>query len=106
MAFCTQCTKEMGQTDVVCPHCGYDYATHESEMPESVGLAYSGLADLALIIGQVMTAISCIITLIYGVIFLLSFHFLLALGAVIGFFLSLANFVVFVRIRDMKDNRT
>ena len=106
MAFCPQCRKEMGQMDAVCPHCGYDFPTQEPEAPEPSGIAYSGLADIALIIGEIAATLGAIMALFYVVMLLLGLHILHALVAVIGFFVSLANFVVFVRIRDMGRNRT
>lgn len=106
MAFCPQCTKEMGMTAVVCPHCGYDFPTQPCAVPERSGIAYSGLADVALIVGQFAAAFGAVIALVYVAVLLLSLHFLHAVIAAIGFLLSLASFVVFVRISDMNDNRT
>ena len=106
MAFCPQCKKEMGQTETICPHCGYDFPIVEPEPPEPSGMAYSNLAEIALVVGEVAAIIGAIASLSYAAILLLSLDIISGLIAVIGGLLSVANFVVFARIRDMGATRT
>jgi hypothetical protein len=59
----------MGQTDTVCPHCGYDFPSHrvsrrDREREQRTGFAYSGIATLALIVGQAVAAVGCLIAVV------------------------------------------
>jgi hypothetical protein len=63
------------------------------------GIAYTSFADFALLIGQGCALLGCVVAIIYGVLCLMAES---SIGAVLlapmSFFLSLANFVVFVRV--------
>src|SRR5947209_3580741 len=60
MAFCPRCRRDMGQTDTVCPHCGYDFPDLPAGSRQRPGLAYSGLATLSLIVGQTIAGLGCL----------------------------------------------
>jgi hypothetical protein len=102
MAYCPKCNGEMGQQDLVCPHCGYDFPPEPERMPERTGIAYSAWADVALHVGGVVTAIVCVFTAFGSVVALFSGEF--AKGLIAGpiiFFLSLAMLVVFIRVQRL-----
>lgn len=63
------------------------------------GIAYSSVADIALIIGQGCALIGCVCAIIFGIQCLRADNWIGALLlAPLSFFLSLANFVVFARV--------
>jgi hypothetical protein len=101
MAFCPKCKGTMSAMDIECPQCGY-VTPGTDPIPKKSGIAYSSLADIALIGSTIAAAFSCLITIYYSVIMLLSgnlFH-----GFVLGpsaFFLELGMVVVFLRIQDV-----
>jgi len=105
MAKCTKCGGEMGKLERVCPHCGYDWLwTPKDEEPK--GLVYSTLADVALLIGQVVAALACVMGLIGCVVSLLSGKWLDALiRGPIAVLLLFAMFVVFGRALDRNNHR-
>ena len=97
MAYCPKCRREMMQKEEVCPYCGFDFL---SENPRDVrtGLAYTTLADIALMIGSTVAAICCLGMILYSVGSLIQGRILEGLvGGPIGFFCSLAILVVFLR---------
>ena len=101
MAYCPECSGEIGAYDAKCSHCGYDFPIMEhSEEPE--GLAYSNLGDLALIIGQIAAALGCVLSVIIGFFMLFMGNFFAGfIICPLSFFLQLAQFVVFVRVQNM-----
>ena len=105
MANCPQCKGEMGVMEPVCPHCGYDFPLNAKELsverPRS-GLAYSGLADVALAISSILTALGAILALGSAILALGTGNWIIAAGRAIAFFWMLAFFVVFERVSDMK----
>jgi len=102
MAFCPKCSKEMGATEKVCPHCGYDFTPCADERRRRTGIEYSFLADIALIVGGIVAAFSCIGSIIYSIlmVFALNFWQAFVIGPII-FFLNLAMLVVFLRIQKI-----
>lgn len=63
------------------------------------GIAYSSFADFALLIGQGCALLGCVAAIIYGILCLMADNRIGAgLLAPLSFFLSLANFVVFLRV--------
>jgi len=101
MAFCPDCKGLMGQTDTVCPHCGHDFPGDEGDVTGR-GLAYSALATIALIIGQIVAGFGCLLSAI-GAIVSLSRGDLVAglIRGPITFFVLLALLVVFVRVQKL-----
>lgn len=108
MATCPNCGGQMSVSQIVCPHCGYDFPlqarTGTTQTAQKKGIAYSPLADFALAIGMLFTALGAIVSLIGIVVLTLSGHYATGLiQAPISFFMSLALFVVFQRVADMDD---
>jgi hypothetical protein len=62
MAFCPKCRAAMGPTDAVCPACGYDFPPDAGSHRR--GLAYSGLADVALVVATLVAALGSIAALV------------------------------------------
>jgi hypothetical protein len=108
----------MGQTDVICPNCGHDFRDWPpsssppssassyraaSRPVERTGLAYSNVARLALIVGQVMSGLGCIVAVIGCVVSLVNGQWLAALvrGPISALFL-LGMMVVFARVQDLE----
>jgi hypothetical protein len=102
MAYCPKCKGEMGEADVVCPHCGYDFPPEPDSSQRRIGLEYSVWADIALIVGAVVAALGCLGSAFYSVAMVLTREYVQ--GLVVGptsFFVSLALLVVFVRIQKV-----
>ncbi|HEX8833243.1 MAG TPA: hypothetical protein VF719_03545 [Abditibacteriaceae bacterium] len=85
----------------VCPHCAYDFPVKSSDKSERRGLAYSGLADLSLVVGMLCTILGAILMLVLTGAALLVRDFRGAFSGLISFFTLLALFVVFQRVADM-----
>jgi hypothetical protein len=101
MAYCPECKGEMNATDSVCPHCGHDFPS-SSDAKKRQGIEYSALADLALIVGGVVAAINCVIAIVIMLASIFERDYLKAfLYCPIGFLLSLAMLVVFLRIQKI-----
>lgn len=102
MAYCPECKGEMGAAEIVCPHCGYDFPAPPTDAnSRKQGLAYSFLADIALMISMISAALGCIGVLIVALIALLQGQFIAALAICpIAFFLQLGMLVVFLRIQN------
>ena|SRR5438309_2159907 len=100
MAFCPRCKREMGTTEAVCPHCGYDFPPVERGYRK--GIAYSRLADVALIVGTIAAGLGCLGSVIGAFVALLRGDWLtgLVLGP-LAFFLQMAMLVVFVRVQKL-----
>src|SRR5262249_33099807 len=98
MAYCPRCRGVLDVAAVVCPHCGYDFPPGDTALRR--GLAYSRLANLALVVGIVAAGFGCAVAAVSSVIALLRGEWSLALIAgPLAFFLQLALLVVFVRIQ-------
>jgi hypothetical protein len=100
MAYCPKCGGQMEELAKNCGKCGYDFPK-EGEKRE--GWPYSGLADVALVLGQVLAGIaalwvivSCVRVVVQGE----SSVGLLVAGA-IQFFLLWAAFVTFARVQRL-----
>ena len=112
MATCPQCKGEMGATQAICPHCGYDFPLQAAPRFNSLGLAnnpgnkrgvaYSQLAGCALTIGMMLTGTGAVVSLAGIVVLTLTGNYARGLiQAPLSFFMSLALFVVFCRVADM-----
>jgi hypothetical protein len=89
MAICPSCQEVLQAAPVACPHCGYDFTP--GNLDPRRGIAYSPLADLALVVGIVAAGLGCIAALIASVVALMNGQWSTAL--VVGplaFFLQLA----------------
>ena len=98
MAFCPKCQGVLDAAAVACPHCGYDFPPGNADPRR--GIAYSPLANLALVVGIVAAWLGCAAVVIASVGALMSGQWVAAL--VVGplaFFLQLAMLVVFVRVQ-------
>ena len=98
MAYCPKCSGVMEAAAVVCPHCGYDFAPNEPEPRR--GIAYSGLANLALMVGILAAGLGCAACVIVAGVALLRGELLIALIlAPLAFLHQLAMWVVYVRVQ-------
>ncbi len=101
MAICPKCKGEMEQTEAVCPQCGYDFPL-EKDRKARAGLAYSVLADAALVLGQYMAGLACILAIVACIRSLASKEWIDAfIRGPILVVLLLAMFVVFRRTQDV-----
>jgi hypothetical protein len=92
----------MEQRDSVCPHCGYDFPAEPDVVLRRAGIAYSVWADVALMVGGVVAALSAIVSIFYSLAMLIQGNFLQALVVgPVGFFFNLALLVVFLRIQKI-----
>jgi len=106
MAFCPKCNGEMGMMDRVCPKCGYDFPPANPRESGPEGLAYSPLGDIALMVGQVIAALQCVIAVLFAVYSLFTLHPIRSFVSIVSAFLSLALLVVFTRVQGMGEKRT
>lgn len=99
MAYCPKCKGEMAAMETVCPHCGYDFPVQAARRE---GIAYSRLADIALLVCTIVSGIGCVVVIFAVVAAILEGHLLIALivGPIV-FLEQLGLFVVFVRIQDV-----
>ena len=103
MATCPKCRGKMGQTDVICPNCGYDFPNSDAGWTRSRGLAHSRLANLALVVGQVVSGIGRLSAILGAVVAVANGEILAALiGGPLGALLSLAMMVVFARVQEIE----
>lgn len=104
MAFCPKCKAEMELNAVRCDACGYDFPP--ASVDNKRGLAYSPLADLALVVGCLVAGLSAILALVGMVIQAMAGNYIDAfVSAPIVFFLSTAMLVVFLRTIDFAEQR-
>jgi len=102
MARCSQCGGDVAKTDVSCRHCGQEFPPRPI-LDRDAGLAYSRLADAALIVGQIVAGIAFTIAVVACVLALLVGEWWVAfVRGPIAALLVLANFVVFARVRDAR----
>ena len=101
MAFCPNCNATMGQADVRCPECGYDFPDMSPKVPKT-GLAYSRLADIALIVGGIAAGMGCFGAVCATIISAINQAYSITFFyAPVSFFLCLAMLVVFIRIQNV-----
>jgi hypothetical protein len=93
----------MSQTATICPHCGYDFPMPRPTRVERTGFAYSGIATLALIVGQFVAGLGCLTSIVGCVISIGQGEWLQAfvLGPIVTL-LMLGILVVFVRTLDVR----
>lgn len=84
----------------VCPHCGFDFPDAPVQIKERRGLAYSGLADAALVVGAIATVLGSLLSLGVAVLAVLAHSWISALSNFIFSLVLLALFVVFQRVAD------
>jgi hypothetical protein len=101
MAFCPFCKGEMGVTELVCPHCGFDFPEATGSPMRATGFAYSPLADTALTISMIAAGLGCIVAVLAVVVSLLQFQLVNTVLSVVAFFLQLGMLVVFLRVSDL-----
>jgi hypothetical protein len=99
VAYCPECGGEMDAAAPACPRCGYDFP-QPPEPPAPPGLAYSPLAEVALVVGIVAAGIGCLLAIVAAAVALVQGEWGRALiVSPLAFFLQLAMLVVFVRVR-------
>jgi hypothetical protein len=101
MAYCLKCEGEIGVSEGVCPHCGYDFP-ESPKAAQARGLLYSPLAEIALVAGQVAAALACLVIVIGIVRAAMGGELVTALveGPLL-FLMVLGVFVAFGRVRDL-----
>ncbi len=100
MSICPKCDATIGQTDVRCSECGYDFPDNPTNVPRT-GLAYSAIADISLMVGGIAAGIGCVLAIIAGIGATINQEWWDAFFvAPISFFLCLAMLVVFIRIQN------
>jgi|GEM_PF-1560529 len=113
MAFCMQCKEEIPALTIVCPHCGYDFLDRETPSPQR-GWEYSGAADMMLLVGAVASALAAaVLGLITVVTFVTTIFNPVSLWnsvwqfltGLVGFCLSLANLIVFLRVANLSRDK-
>lgn len=103
MATCPKCRGKMGQTNVICPNCGYDFPDSGAGWYRGRGFAYSGAANLALVLGQLVCGISCLFAVFAAVVAFANGEVLAALlGGPPSVVMSLALLVVFARVQKIE----
>ncbi len=103
MATCPKCRGKMGQTDVICPRCGYDFPDSDAGWTRSRGFAHSRFANLVLVVGQVVAGIGCLFAILAAAVALANGEVLAAMvGGPLGALLSLAMMVVFARVQEIE----
>jgi hypothetical protein len=103
MAFYTKCGGEMGESDVVCPKCGYHFHKQTEIYVERKGWEFSEGANFFLIIAAAVMLFSCMGSLFFTIAMLVKcawWHALLSGPA--SFFVSLAMMIVFLRVGKIK----
>ena len=102
MAFCPNCKGEMQAKDILCPHCGYDFPSPATDsVSRRTGLAYSTLADIALIVSNLCCALGSLAAIFASLVFLYHQEYFNALVyAPFCFFVQFGLWVVFTRIQD------
>jgi hypothetical protein len=110
-AACPECRRRVPGNLLVCPECGHDFradAVREEAWSgiEREGLAYSDLADLALAIGRLTSVLGCVFIAVAAVVALLGGKLSALIWGPLGFFQSLAMYVVFVRMRHQGSDTT
>ena len=101
-ALCPECGEQVPGALLVCPECGHDFRADTDIAVPVVpqGLAYTVWADIALLIGQVMSLIGCAVVVGLAVIGLLLGRWSALLWGPLLAFQSLAMYVVFARVHD------
>lgn len=109
MAICPKCKGEMVPFEAICPHCGFDFP--EPPRPPRRRLTYSTLANVALILGQIVAGLACLYCacfLYVGIEGYLSWPprdcdaaLAYLVTGLYGFFVNLALMVVFGRVRKL-----
>ncbi len=102
MAYCPECRGEMGPTEIVCPHCGHDFAeTSIASIDQRTGFAYSPVADLALLMSTFVGGAAAVAAL-FGVFFTFFARdwYWFALSPFV-FFHQVGLFVALLRVQDL-----
>ena len=105
MANCPHCGEQMDVMETFCRNCGYDFPvqgdTVTTETTEKKGIAYSALADFALVVGMILSGLGAIISLVGIVVLTLTGNYAKGLiQAPLSFLMSFALYVVFQRAAD------
>ena len=89
----------MGQTDVRCSACGYDFPENPKMNVRESGFAHSALAEVVLVIAAFLTGIACaLLVLVWPFsIFLLPWYYP-AFVLPVAFFQFLVQYIVLVRV--------
>lgn len=102
MAFCPKCRQPIDAMAIICPHCGHDFSRRSPPGVERKGLAYSNLANLALVVGQLAAALGVIVAIVIWIFAAINGEWLQALfTGPITTLLMLALLVVFARVMDL-----
>ena len=102
MAFCPKCKGTMDTTEIVCPHCGFDFPPTSDWQPNDSrdSFVWSPLAEMALTISSVAAVFGAFGSVIISLNALAQGN--LIAGLLVGpitFFLQLCMLVVFLRVQ-------
>jgi hypothetical protein len=101
MAYCPECKGEMSATEIVCPHCGYDFPASGYNRNTGGGFAYSGVADVALIVSMCAATIGACAAAIAAIVAIAQGQFMNGLLVYpIACLLQLGMLVVFIRVQQ------
>jgi hypothetical protein len=100
MAWCPSCRTELPATAVNCESCGYDFPHRPAILAQH--WAWSSLADLALVAGQLVGLLGAILRLLSALRSLLDFEFADAGVHVMQVALLLATVVAFARVQQIQ----
>ncbi|MCX7396388.1 MAG: zinc ribbon domain-containing protein [Planctomycetales bacterium] len=70
MAYCPECKGEMSATEIVCPHCGYDFPASGYNRNTRGGFASSAIAQGQFMNGLLVYPIACLLQLGMLVVFI------------------------------------
>ncbi len=102
MANCPVCKGDMPTMAIERPHCGYDFPAVNLDEPRAgTGFAYSPLADLALIVRTIVSALGVVFSILGAVVLLLNGQFFAALVIwPFVFLMQVGMLVVFLRVQQ------
>jgi hypothetical protein len=107
---CPFCGAKLPGDSRVCSECGREFAPDEwiakPPGPNEKGGVYSWWAELALIIGQFVSILGCVIAVLAAIICLVRFEIVALFLAVLSFFYSLGLYVVFTRVQGLGKKRS
>jgi hypothetical protein len=107
---CPFCGAKLPGDSLVCSECGREFAADEwlarPPGPNEKGAAYSCWAEIALVIGQFVSILGCVIAVLAAIICLVRFEIVALFLAVLSFFYSLGLYVVFTRVQGMGKDRS
>ncbi len=101
MAYCPNCGAAMGMHDRACQACGYNFPPPESDERRE-GWAYSGAADVAIVISATLSLLAAALFVTAGVVAVFLGHFANGLYAIVVGVFMFAVFAAMTRVLTIK----